>query len=679
MQALLLLTLLALRSAELPERYRSWLEEQVRYVITQPERDAFLKLASDQQRERFVELFWEHRDPTPGTPANEAREEHARRWEHVRTFGRGTYKKGWQTDRGRIYMLLGEPVHVKHYTEAGSFRPMELWFYDAPPLALGELPAQFYLLFFKKGASDYRLYDPFTDGPRALATGPTLAHAPLSRVLDLLRQEVDYEVAHASLSFDPGDAVSFSNPQASLANALILAGIEKLPLKIEPPDYAEALVQGRELIRTEYSFTSLRARTHFAVLYDRAAQPFLHFAWQMAPESVTMGQHDGRYYFAYDVNLQLLDPQGRVVDTFNDLVTSTMSAEEYERRKAGPIGYENRVPMIPGRYRATLTLRDRIQKTFSSVDAEVATWEASALGASELEQAFQLGKPEAGKEFPFELAGVKFLPNLTREYLPGGQLWLLYQLLRPASGTSGTEPRRAVYRILQDQRVVLEESNQVEPMTERTHAVVKNLVLPAELRGGFQIELQLLDEDGGTLVTRGATASVAAGPVILRPQFLIRPVLGAGHYAYDLRRAQQLLRGGSPESAIALLRRGLLKSSDSGDLRRLLGRLLIQQRQDAEAIEVLEPRFRQAPNDVEALRLLAVASERSGRLRDAVRYGRILLEQEETPETLNALSRIYLTLGQGSEARALLERSLVLRPDQEGARAALERLESSGG
>jgi GWxTD domain-containing protein len=672
MLSLVLALLLAGKPSELPEPYRAWLEEEVRYEITKPERAAFLELTSDAQREGFIELFWEHRDPTPGTPANEAREEHQRRWEYVqRSFGRGTHRKAWLTDRGRIYMLLGEPVHVKHYTEAGSFRPMELWFYDAPPQAVGELPPQFYLLFYRKGAGDYRLYDPFTDGPRALATGPTLEHAPLQRVLDQMRQEVDYEVAHASLSFDPGDAVDFNNPQPSLGNALILQGIEELPNKIPPPDYAEALAAGRELVRTRYTFASLPATTYFAVLYDRAAQPFLHFAWQLAPQDVSMGEHDGRYYFAYDVSLQLIDPEGKLVDTFTDLVSSYMSAEEYEKRKAGPIAYENRVPIITGRFRAALTLRDRIKQTYATFQTEVSTWEGGELGLSEIQQGFQLGKPEAGKEFPFELAGVKFLPNLTGEYLAGAQLWLLYQILEP--NQTGVE-RQAVYRVVQDDRIRVEETNRIEPSEERTHAVVKNLLLPADLRGPFRVELQVA-EGKRVLASRTATGTVVDAARILRPQFLIHPVPSAGHYGHDLRRAQQDLRLGRIEAACALLRQGLIKNSASGDLRRLLGRVLIQQKQEVEAIEVLEPLFREDPNDQDGLKLLAFASEKAGRLEDAVRYWRILLRQQETVEALNELSQVYLALGQESEARPLLERSLALSPDQDGVRSALARLQ----
>src|ERR1019366_4681619 len=59
--------------------YTKWVSEDVAYIIADDERKAFKNLQSDAEREHFVEQFWLRRDPTPGTPANEFKEEHYRR------------------------------------------------------------------------------------------------------------------------------------------------------------------------------------------------------------------------------------------------------------------------------------------------------------------------------------------------------------------------------------------------------------------------------------------------------------------------------------------------------------------------------------------------------------------------------------------------------------------------
>ena len=53
---------------KLPETYRKWLDDEVAYIIAPMEREVFLKLQTDRERDLFIEAFWKQRDPTPGTP-----------------------------------------------------------------------------------------------------------------------------------------------------------------------------------------------------------------------------------------------------------------------------------------------------------------------------------------------------------------------------------------------------------------------------------------------------------------------------------------------------------------------------------------------------------------------------------------------------------------------------------
>ena len=60
----------------LAPRYRHWLNEEVNYIIESEERREFLGLSSDAERENFIKLFWDARNPTPGSDVNEYKEEH---------------------------------------------------------------------------------------------------------------------------------------------------------------------------------------------------------------------------------------------------------------------------------------------------------------------------------------------------------------------------------------------------------------------------------------------------------------------------------------------------------------------------------------------------------------------------------------------------------------------------
>ena len=94
--------------------WHQWLDGDVAYIITPGERDAFLKLTTEEERQQFVEQFWLGRDPTPGTEENEFKEEHYRRIAYANEhFGEGI--PGWKTDRGRVYIVLGPPDQITGY------------------------------------------------------------------------------------------------------------------------------------------------------------------------------------------------------------------------------------------------------------------------------------------------------------------------------------------------------------------------------------------------------------------------------------------------------------------------------------------------------------------------------------------------------------------------------------
>lgn len=102
--------------------YTKWLNEDVVYIIMPEERAAFLKLESNEERELFVEQFWERRDPTPGTPENEFKEEHYRRIAQANLrFPTATGTPGWRTDRGRIYIMYGPPDEIDDHSSPGAY------------------------------------------------------------------------------------------------------------------------------------------------------------------------------------------------------------------------------------------------------------------------------------------------------------------------------------------------------------------------------------------------------------------------------------------------------------------------------------------------------------------------------------------------------------------------------
>jgi GWxTD domain-containing protein len=110
---------------EVSGSYKKWLDEDVRWIITDEERSAFKQLSNDEERDQFIEAFWQRRDPTPDTIENEFKEEHYRRIAYANEhFPAGI--PGWKTDRGRMYIMYGPADEIESHPSGGTYdRPME--------------------------------------------------------------------------------------------------------------------------------------------------------------------------------------------------------------------------------------------------------------------------------------------------------------------------------------------------------------------------------------------------------------------------------------------------------------------------------------------------------------------------------------------------------------------------
>ncbi|MGP8227078.1 MAG: GWxTD domain-containing protein [Terracidiphilus sp.] len=126
---------------EIKGAYKTWLEQDVAYIITDEERKAFKALGNDEEREAFIEQFWLRRNPNPDSPENEFREEHYRRIAYANEhFAAG--KPGWKTDSGHIYINFGKPDEIDSHASGGMYErpydegggttstfPFEVWRY----------------------------------------------------------------------------------------------------------------------------------------------------------------------------------------------------------------------------------------------------------------------------------------------------------------------------------------------------------------------------------------------------------------------------------------------------------------------------------------------------------------------------------------------------------------------
>ncbi|MBP1659377.1 MAG: hypothetical protein H6P95_569 [Candidatus Aminicenantes bacterium] len=260
---------------KLAEPHKKWLEEEAVYIIAPTEREVFLKLRTDRERGLFIEAFWKQRDPTPGSDENEFKSEHFRRISYAdRYFGRDTPRPGWRTDRGRFYIILGEPREIQTFEGKTRTYDAEIWFYQGKT-DLG-LPAGFNLVFFRPGGrGEYKLYSPVGHGPQALLSD-NFGAADYASAYEQLRR-IEPDLAAASLSLIPGESETYGG-RPSLSSDILIQRVESAPARAVGSRYAQKFLQYKDIVEVEYTANYLDSDSLIKVFRDPSGPYFVHYA-----------------------------------------------------------------------------------------------------------------------------------------------------------------------------------------------------------------------------------------------------------------------------------------------------------------------------------------------------------------------------------------------------------------
>ena len=326
--------------AKLPETYQRWLEDEVAYIIAPQEREVFLKLQSDRERDLFIDAFWKQRDPTPGTPENEFKTEHDRRIAYADKYlGRDSPRPGRRTDRGRIYIILGEPTDTQRYTGKSSIYDTEVWFYQGKT-DLG-LPAGFNIVFFKEsGRGEFRLYSPVADGPQALLAG-YFGGQDHAAAYEKLR-DVEPSLAPVSLSLIPGESgAGFGRP--SMSGDLLLQRIWSAPTRGVEAKYAQKFLEYKDLVEVEYTANYLDSDGLIKVFRDPSGLYFVHYAVELRRLSVN--QYENKYSTTLKVNGRVTTANGHLVHQFDKTVSLNLNEEQVNEASRLPFDFQDLFPL----------------------------------------------------------------------------------------------------------------------------------------------------------------------------------------------------------------------------------------------------------------------------------------------------------------------------------------------
>ncbi len=341
---------------ELSPEDKKWLNEDVRWIITDEEAHAFKNLSNEEERQQFIELFWQRRNPNPDSPENEFRDEHYSRIAYSNEhFAAG--KPGWLTDRGHIYIAFGKPDSIDSHPSGGTYdRPMEegggststfpfeVWHYRylagvgdnidiefvdtcmcgdyhatidrSEKDALKHTPGAGQTLYESMGRA--KQADRFSGGLEQLGPGPMSS--------SLQSKQFDRLDTFAKLMAPP--AVKFADLDQFLSSEKILSG---------PPFLFD--------VRTDY----------VKLTNDTVLVPV---TLQLRNSDISYKTKDGDATGVVNILGRISNINHHVVQTFEDTVKVETPSDLLDRTKTNTSVYWKALPLAPGRYKLEIAIKD---------------------------------------------------------------------------------------------------------------------------------------------------------------------------------------------------------------------------------------------------------------------------------------------------------------------------------
>lgn len=656
---------------KLPETYKKWLNEEVADIIAPMEREVFLKLQTDRERDLFIEAFWKQRDPNPGNPENKAKTEHYRRMAYAdRYFGRDALRPGHRTDRGRIHIILGEPRDVQRFEGKSQTYDTEVWFYqDKTDLGL---PAGFNVVFFKQGGhGEYKLYSPTSDGPQALIAGWT--GGPNYATAYQKLQQLEPDLAAVSMSLMPGDNQGLYG-RPSLASDMLIRRIETMPARSVETKYARKFLEYKDLVEVEYTANYLDSDSLVKVFLDPAGFYFVHYA--VEPRRLSVNQYGDTFDTTLKVNGRVTTTDGRLVYQFDKIVPIRLTAEEMKSASQTPFDFQDLFPLVAGDYSMSVLIKNEVSKEFTSVEQALRIPEAGAAVALTRPllgyRAVKLDPAAALKLKAFRLGQYQIYGQPGRVFTRQDTMVLAFQV------NNATEAVRAGGEIhiefLKDGQPLRDiRRKHVEYADPRN--ILEEIPLSDFSPAHYTVRVSYLS--GGTeLVSASEEFDLTFAERIPRPWLSSQVLPEAGAPIYQLMLGAQLFALGRSAAARPLFERALERNPGSEEAAAGLARVDLAIGDPASAIQTLaafvDP---QKSPTYETLVLAADARKRVKDFEAAVGLlDRAVVHYGINAMLINAIGECYEGLGKPQEALAAYGKSLQLSPDQPEIRKRVEAL-----
>ena len=492
---------------ELKKAYVEWIKD-VDVIVTQPERDAFEKLATDDERDKFIEDFWRTRDPDPDTVENEFKEQFYERVAYANEhFASG--KAGRLTDRGRIYIKFGKPDSIESHPSGGSYDrpwsegggstttyPFEKWFYRHIPNVGSGIELEF---VDPTGSGEYRIARNPNEkdalihigGGRTFAELAGLAN-PADRIAGLggfglanyrRAQDSPFEVLNLLTDLDRDLPVTRNFIGASTDTPIV--------------------DDNRINFETQFNYFRQSDNRVLAVLTIQTDNDELHFA-----------NSGGLEVARLNILGRVLSVANQRVGKFEDSVTTSATSEELSTIRNRKSAYAKGFVLPPGRYRVDVTVRDLETGAagFKQVGFVVPEFPADRLSTSSIILAAKLEKMEGGAFGQFHIGTTKVLPNLSGIFRRGQPVGIYLQVYNAAIDQTTLRPAADVeYVLLKNGKELSKQTEDWRQINDAGQRLTLTRLIDSRMLepGEYQIQIRIRDHVSGQTITPSATFTIA--------------------------------------------------------------------------------------------------------------------------------------------------------------------------
>jgi GWxTD domain-containing protein len=501
---------------ELDSQYRQWLNEDVIYIISPEERNAFLQLDTNEEREQFIEQFWLRRSSNPDLPDNDFKEEHYRRIAYANEhYASGI--PGWKTDRGRMYIMWGPADEVDSHPTGGTYdRPME-----EGGGSTTTYPWETWRWRYLEGIGEniiLEFVDPSGSGEYHLTMDPSekdaLLHVP-GAGLSLLES---MGLASKTDRFTRSDGTNLPTAMGGTPASMdefnrleLYAKVQKAP-PVKFKDL-EAIVTAR-IVRDQLKFTW---RTDFMkVTNDTVLVPI---TIQVSNGQLNFQAKDGIHSATMNVFGRVSTLTGRVVQTFEDPVSKDFPDSLFQQSLKLQSIYQKAVPLRPGLYRLDIVIKDVQSGNVGVINTRLAVprYADEKLDASTLILADQLEHVPAKQigTGQFVLGSTKVRPRLDSDFTTSDRMGIYLQVynLKPDDKTHKSSAafqftvKKGAEQVLQ-----FKETSEEMKQTGDQVTIERWLPLASLTPGKYTIEINATDGISNQSISKTADFTVR-GPL----------------------------------------------------------------------------------------------------------------------------------------------------------------------